>query len=166
MDPNRPAWLTTEFWLTVIPSALLLYKAFTGHDTAGIDVHSLALLAVGIMTGAYAISRAITKKGIAYARVAHDNAKMGIEAEQEAQALARRHDFELRRPSSPMVIGGGAGGAGGGNGGSGNVSGFANYQKLADRIAAVEARVPATKDKPRKVTKAAPRKTTTSRTRR
>lgn len=97
MDPQtEPAWLTTEFWLTVIPTILFLIKALTGHDTSGIDVTSIATIAVGIMTGAYAISRALTKRGQLMARAMVTNQRLAIEADAEAQSNARRHELSLR----------------------------------------------------------------------
>lgn len=143
MDPqNKPAWLTTEFWLTLIPSILFIIKALTGKDTTGIDINSLALLAVAVMTGAYAISRAITKRGAQIAQAMVTNQKLAIANDQEGQANARQHEHTLQAMR------------------------YANTSELEARVSALEVLVPTTKDKPRKVVKRAPARKATTRSRR
>lgn len=59
----KPGWKTTEFWLTILTLGLsLLFKGDTG---AAAQVVSVAAPAVA--TGAYAISRAMTKGADSYA---------------------------------------------------------------------------------------------------
>lgn len=97
MDPiaTKPAWLTTEFWLTVIPSVLFLVKAFTGHDTSGVDVNGLALLAVALLSGMYAIGRSITKRALLAAQAQVLTQKLAIDHDTLEQAHAR--EFELQK---------------------------------------------------------------------
>lgn len=80
---TRPAWTTTEFWLTVIPTILFLTKAFLGESAGnGVDVQALSVIAAGIAAGAYAISRAITKRAVVAA---------------QAMLMANRSDLTYRR---------------------------------------------------------------------
>lgn len=96
MDPNeptvKPAWTTTEFWLSVIPVILLIVKMFTGEDTTGIDVAGLAALAAGIVTAGYAISRALQKKAVIIAKANLEGARMQIAYSQQANLAAQDHE--------------------------------------------------------------------------
>lgn len=84
----KPAWLTTEFWLTTLPTILFLYKMFTGKDVAGIDIAGLATVAAGIATAGYAISRAITKRGVAQAQAMVAGTKLSISYDREMKNSA------------------------------------------------------------------------------
>lgn len=87
---TRPAWTTTEFWLSVIPIILLLAKGLLGEDADGFDVNAIATGAAAIFGAGYAISRAITKRGVAQAQAMVAGTKLSIsyDREQKNSALA------------------------------------------------------------------------------
>lgn len=93
----KPAFLTTEFWLTVIPVILFLYKAFTGKDVEGIDIGGLALLAASVATGLYAIARALTKRAAALANAQIATAKLSIAHDDKLQRIAREDEVGKTR---------------------------------------------------------------------
>lgn len=84
---TRPAWATTEFWLTVIPVILLLAKGLLGDDTtSSIDVNAVATGAAALLGAGYAISRAITKRGVALAQADVATTKAGIAYDREVKS--------------------------------------------------------------------------------
>lgn len=104
-DPTvKPAWLSTEFWLTIIPTVLFLIKMFTGKDTSGFDIAGLATLAAGIATGAYAISRAIQKRAAILAKGALQQQKTAIAHENAVQLAARQHEMTMARTQSAATL--------------------------------------------------------------
>lgn len=66
LPPLRPGWQTTEFWITVVTTALSLAVALGWigpnfvHDHAA-EVNAIALLAATVAPAAYSIARGITK---------------------------------------------------------------------------------------------------------
>lgn len=133
----KPAWLSTEFWLAVIPTALFLIKMFTGKDTSGIDIAGLATLAASICAAGYAISRALQKRAVIQATALITNQRLAIAHDERNSTIARAHEQQMQTARyAPQIEN-------------------KQWSTLEDRIAALEARLP----KPR----SSARKTATSR---
>ena len=57
MDEVKPGWKTTEFWVTTLASVMTLIQSMQGTIP-----HPWGEVAVAVMTAAYSIARAISKK--------------------------------------------------------------------------------------------------------
>lgn len=104
-DPTvKPAWMSTEFWLTVLPVILLMFKALTGKDTSGIDLAGLAALAAAVMTAGYGISRSIQKRAVIVAKSIMQQQKLALEHDTKMQFAAREHEAAMSREVVPATL--------------------------------------------------------------
>lgn len=99
----KPAYQTTEFWLTTLPVILYLVKAFTGNDTSGVDIEGLSLLAAAIATGLYALARSFTKRGVALALAQVATTRLSIVHDEKREERAFENQLRLDQARMSMA---------------------------------------------------------------